>query len=101
MQQYWALQPAVESIQAIETMNLLPYSNSKQVLKISLFEQNNWKYGWDLTGFGQLYYTNIIVEETIVKLYYTNVFGDLFMHACILDETKPYEKVRGDKTYPF
>ena len=57
---------------------------------------------------GQLYYTNIILEETITLLttiylyqYFTNVLGDLFIHACILDELKPYKNVKSIKSFPF
>ena len=56
---------------------------------------------------GQLYYTNIIVEETITLLHYThtntftNVLRDLFLHACILDEMKPYKNVKRIKSFPF
>ena len=51
--------------------------------------------GWAIPGFGQLYYTNTILEETITILYntYTNtipIFSEgLFMHTCILNGTKP------------
>ena len=57
---------------------------------------------------GQLYYTNIILEETITLLttlylyqYFTNVLGDLFIHACILDELKPFKNVKRIKSFPF
>ena len=51
--------------------------------------------GWAIPGFGQLYYTNTILEETITILYntYTNtipIFSEgLFMHTFILNGTKP------------
>ena len=48
---------------------------------------------------GQLYYTNIIVEETITLLHntYTNTLRDLFLHACILDELKPFKRKEDQK----
>ena len=50
---------------------------------------------------GQLYYTNIILEEKITVLHYSYTHRDLFMHACILDEMKPYKNVRRIKSFPF
>ena len=42
----------------------------------------------------QLYYTNIVLEKTITLLHYTytNTLRDLFLHACILDELKPFKE---------
>ena len=42
---------------------------------------------------GQLYSINIILDKTITLLHftYTNTLRDLFLHACILDELKPFK----------
>ena len=63
--------------------------------------------GWAIPGFGQLYYTNTILEETITILYntYTNtipIFSEgLFMHTCILNGTKPCITEMEIKNVPF
>ena len=33
--------------------------------------------------------------------YFTNVLRDSFMHACFLDEMKPYKNVKRIKSFPF
>ena len=63
--------------------------------------------GWAIPGFGQLYYTNTILEETITILYktYTNsipIFLEgLFMHTFILNGTKPCIIEMEIKNVPF
>ena len=58
-------------------------------------DTHTYQQGWAIPGFGQLYYTNTILEETITILYntYTNTIPifleGLFMHTYILNGTKP------------
>ena len=80
-------------------------SNKMLLSSLSLF--TNWWQGWAIPGFGQLYYTNTILEETITILYntYTNtipIFSEgLFMHTCILNGTKPCITEMEIKNVPF
>ena len=45
---------------------------------------------------GNNYFTTLYLYQ-----YFTNVLRDLFMHACILDEMKPYKNVKRIKSFPF